>query len=321
MKNKNNPDFRHEFDVSIVVLSFNHGTSIVAALTSVFAQETDMRVELLISDDASTDQTMDRIIGLVPLLETKFSTVVMDHNVNTGAAANFVNTIKSAKGRFIAYLEGDDYWIDTGHVQKMFDACLGSQQLAGVTSGHMKIRVSDGETIDICSCRETNSFQTLANLEFYPLLGASMWKRDIIFSVPDELLPYLTDTMLWHFIAKQGQCVALPHISLCYNITGVGVHTSLSFFHVLESHVELYMRLHQYEKSSQTVDQLKFWLWWAIENCGDRGDYVLLKKYSKQLVSVCQCFQPVDMKIILKYKLLSRFPFLLSTYKKLHSRL
>ena len=311
------------FDVSVVVKTYNHANCILKCIESIYSQHTTLRIEVLICDDASTDNTCFVIDNYVSTNTTSFSVRRIYHTINLGhrGLMNGVNGLKSVSGRYVTILDGDDYWLDPEHIQKLFDAFSSSEQMAGVTSGHVKIRSSDGETIETCACGETSSFQTLADLEFYPLLGASMWKRDIIFSVPDELIPYLSDTMLWHFIAKQGQCVALPYVSLCYNITGDGVHTRLSFFHVIESHVELYMRLHQYEKSSQTVGQLKFWLWWAIEICGDRGDYGLLKKYSKQLVAVCECFQPVDMKIILKYKLLSYFPFLLSAYKKLHSRL
>jgi glycosyltransferase involved in cell wall biosynthesis len=318
MKNKvkNESSLRHEYDVSIVVLSYNHVNSIVAALTSVFAQEVDLRVELLISDDASTDQTVDRIAGLVPLLETKFSMAVILNSVNTGAAANFVHALKSAKGKYIAYLDGDDYWIDSQHVQKLYDACSGREQVAGVTSGHVKKRLSDWETIETCVSRECKSFQTLDNLEFYPLLGASMWKQEVIFSVPEELFPWLTDTLLWHFIAEYGECVALPYVSLAYNITGVGVHTSLSLTKQIEAHVDLYTRLCDWDTSDHLKDNLEFWLWWAMEDSVDRGDIRGVVRYSHMLSNVCRDRKPIYVKKYLKYRIISMMPLILVTYKK-----
>ncbi len=310
-------------DVTIILITYNHEKCVEKCLESIFNQKTDLNVEVLICDDASVDTTQSRIMSVLAHIVTQFRVRVVFHEQNLGSRGT-INAdfgLREASGRCVTILNGDDYLVCDSHIDNSYKALTQSVDCAAVTSGHVKIRTHDGGIVETCVCESSKSFQSLAELEFYPLLGASMWRREIIFSVPDELVPYLTDTMLWHFITKHGQGVALPYVSLCYNITGEGVHTSLSLSQAIESHVDLYLKLYQYENSSKSVESLKFWLWWAIEDCGDRGDHSLLKKYSKQLVTVCVQHEPIDSKALIKYKLLILFPFLLSIYKKYRFRL
>lgn len=90
--------------VSIVVPSYNHARYIAKAVNSVLAQ-TFGDFELLISDDASTDNSWEVI--------SSFS----DHRIRTfrqeqnlGPVGNLVFLIKEARGKYIALLNSDDAW-------------------------------------------------------------------------------------------------------------------------------------------------------------------------------------------------------------------
>lgn len=306
-------------DVTIILITYNQEQTVEKCLESIFKQKTNLRVDVLVCDDASVDATQLLITNYLANVDTQFGVRVVFHERNLGNRGN-TNAdfgLREASGNFVTILNGDDFLMCDNHIENSHQALLQMVDCAAVTSGHVKVRSHDGVIIETCVSGYSKSFRTLADLEFYPLLGASMWKRDIIFSVPDELIPYLTDTMLWHFIAKQGQCVALPYVSLCYNITGVGVHTSLSMYQAIVSHINLYKKLVEHAYSDYNRDQLRFWLWWAIEDCSERGDLGEIKSYSVQLADLYGVRNPTGVKIYVKYRLISLFPVLLVAYKKM----
>ena len=52
---------QEQIDISVVMLTYFHENYIAQALDSVLSQETDLRYEILIGDDASGDRTPDII--------------------------------------------------------------------------------------------------------------------------------------------------------------------------------------------------------------------------------------------------------------------
>lgn len=110
--------------VSVIVFTFNQEKYIAQALDSILCQKTDFDYEILVHDDASTDSTPDIILSyyekhndaIVPILEkqNQYSQhVPLDKTVT-----------KYIKGDFIAFLEGDDYWIDDYKLQKQVNFLL-----------------------------------------------------------------------------------------------------------------------------------------------------------------------------------------------------
>ena len=109
--------------VSICCVSYNHAAFIRQCLDGFFMQDVSFPVEILIHDDASTDG-IDRIIQeytskypniIKPLYETENQYTKPGH-----LYIDFYNYLR-AKGKYIAYCEGDDYWTDPLKLQKQVD--------------------------------------------------------------------------------------------------------------------------------------------------------------------------------------------------------
>lgn len=90
--------------VSIIMPTYNRASLITEAIASVWAQ-THVNFELLICDDASTDQTLDILTGL----DDK-RIVVLRHDHRQGAAAARNTCLQQATGEWIAYLDTDNLW-------------------------------------------------------------------------------------------------------------------------------------------------------------------------------------------------------------------
>lgn len=109
--------------VSICCITYNHAPFIRKCLDGFLMQETSFPIEILVHDDASTDGT-DGIIReyakkyptlFFPLFETENQYGKGNQNV-----IDFYN-YRRARGKYIAYCEGDDYWTDPLKLQKQID--------------------------------------------------------------------------------------------------------------------------------------------------------------------------------------------------------
>lgn len=109
--------------VSICCITYNHARFIRKCLDGFLMQETSFPIEILIHDDASTDGT-DGIIReyadkypnlILPLFETE-----NQYSQGKQNEIDFYN-YRRARGKYIAYCEGDDYWTDPLKLQKQVD--------------------------------------------------------------------------------------------------------------------------------------------------------------------------------------------------------
>ncbi len=92
--------------VSILTPSFNSAPFIAAAIASVQAQ-THTDWELIIIDDASSDETV-AIVKALAQNDSRIQCIALPKNQGTGVARN--TGLQVAKGRYIAFLDADDLW-------------------------------------------------------------------------------------------------------------------------------------------------------------------------------------------------------------------
>lgn len=92
--------------VSIITPCYNSSKYISQAISSVIAQ-TYENWEMLISDDCSTDNSRE-IVEEFHKKDPRIKLLRMEKNSGAGPARN--NSIKEAKGRYIAFLDSDDLW-------------------------------------------------------------------------------------------------------------------------------------------------------------------------------------------------------------------
>lgn len=105
-----------EVMVSIIMMSYNHGKFIRQALESVLMQETDYTYELLVGDDCSPDNTQDIIREMEPKFGGKMRPILREKNL--GALKNMADLLPRVRGKYVAFLEGDDFWTDPQKLQK-----------------------------------------------------------------------------------------------------------------------------------------------------------------------------------------------------------
>lgn len=108
--------------VSISCIAYNQEKYIAQAIEGFLLQRTNFKYEILIHDDASTDRTAD----IIREYEHKFPDIIKPvyQTVNQYSQGIKVGTkynLPRAQGKYIAFCEGDDYWIDPLKLQKQVD--------------------------------------------------------------------------------------------------------------------------------------------------------------------------------------------------------
>lgn len=94
--------------VSVIMSVYNHEKYIEQAIKSVLEQEVDFKYELLIGEDCSTDNSL----AIIRKYEERYPNIihVFAREKNIGAQKNGYELYMSAQGKYVAILEGDDFW-------------------------------------------------------------------------------------------------------------------------------------------------------------------------------------------------------------------
>ena len=105
--------------VSVCMITYNHENYISEAIKSILMQTTSFDFEIIIGDDCSSDNTTSIIQEFHSKYPDKIIPVIRKENI--GMLPNFIDVLQKAKGKYIALLEGDDYWTDPNKLQKQVD--------------------------------------------------------------------------------------------------------------------------------------------------------------------------------------------------------
>lgn len=109
--------------VSVICYAYNHEKYIRKCLDGFIAQKTDFEYEVLIHDDASTDNTAN----IIKEYEEKYPEIIKpiyqkENQYSQGVPIGKTYQYPRIKGGFIAFCEGDDYWCDCKKLQVQVDA-------------------------------------------------------------------------------------------------------------------------------------------------------------------------------------------------------
>lgn len=123
--------------VSVCIQTYNHEQYIEKCLDSVLMQKTSFPMEIVLGEDMSDDNT--RI--LCQEYANKYPKIIKLHlrnredviyiNGNPTGRYNLMENIKSCSGKYIAFLEGDDYWTDASKLEEQVTILEENEQYSG----------------------------------------------------------------------------------------------------------------------------------------------------------------------------------------------
>ena len=119
--------------VTVYMLCYNHEKYIEQAIKSVLMQKTNFPVNIVIHDDASPDSSAE-IIRRYASENPNITAIIEENNCILNGKTFFQNMIPYFTGKYLAYCECDDYWIDENKLQIQVDYLENNPDCIGVYS-------------------------------------------------------------------------------------------------------------------------------------------------------------------------------------------
>lgn len=109
--------------VSVVCDVYNHEPYLRQCFDGFVMQKTNFKFEVLVHDDASTDKSAEIIIEYTNKYPDIFKPIIQKENqYSKGVGIWKTYQFPRVKGKYVAFCEGDDYWIDPLKLQKQVTA-------------------------------------------------------------------------------------------------------------------------------------------------------------------------------------------------------
>lgn len=208
--------------VSIKCMAYNHEKFIRETLEGFVMQKTNFRFEAIVHDDASTDGTAEIIREyaekypdiIKPIYETE-----NQYSKKDGSLSRIMH--EACKGKYIAFCEGDDYWIDPYKLQKQVDILEKNNSIALVYS---KVNVYDELKKQFIYefGIKTNFYQLLEIGNSIPTLSVCIRRNiydDYLRDIRPELKSWkMGDYPIWLYASKNNKIEFLDEILGVYRI-------------------------------------------------------------------------------------------------------
>lgn len=219
MNNENRPL------ISVCTITYNHARFVEQAIKSVLAQECTFDIEFVIGDDCSTDGTR----AIIEAYHQKYPHIIkpLYTDKNLGAKANAQRSLLSCRGRYIASLEGDDYWIDNKKLQKQFDFMEAHPDFA-MCYTMANVEEWDGVQYDINYAQPKQDVLSMADIitsEQNLIPTATIFFKNILPNpLPDFFINAISGDIAIHLImAANGKIKYLPYITAVYRNHAGGI--------------------------------------------------------------------------------------------------
>ena len=108
-----------DIELTVLVITYNHARFIETAIDSVLSQETEFDYEIIVSEDCSTDGTREIVQRIAESRPDRIRLFLSEHNLNDNTVLR--RGLEAARGRYVALLDGDDFWTSSRKLQKQVD--------------------------------------------------------------------------------------------------------------------------------------------------------------------------------------------------------
>lgn len=202
--------------ISVIIPLYNGSLVINRCLDSVFAQQSNFRIEVIVIDDGSTDNS-------VQLVEAYPQSITLLQQQNSGPAAARNKGIEAASGKYLAFLDADDYW-EPKFILETCEFLENNPEVIAVSVGQIHKIPGKQDTIapKILSEKDHSYHESIVLENFYEFwaehnhvcTGSVLMKTDIVKQTGGQRkeLRITEDLEFWGYLATFGKWGFVPKV-------------------------------------------------------------------------------------------------------------
>lgn len=214
--------YKDRIYISCVCITFNQKDYIRDTIDSFLAQKTEYCFEIIIHDDVSTDGTRDILLEYKNKYPSIIKLVLQDVNQYSQGKRILPLAVRYATGEYIAFCEGDDFWIDKYKLQKQIKIFLNDEKTSLVHSGSYDLLCDSNHVMISRIPRSLNTTESLFNVNGVRTLTAMFKMCDFLSFYDENNLEAnkwpLGDWPLWIYFSTKGCIVFLPDVTSVYRV-------------------------------------------------------------------------------------------------------
>jgi len=208
-------------DLSIVIPVYNAMPLLQRTLDSVFGQHTSYSFEVIMVDDGSSDNSVEYIKSRPE------ENIVLLQQENAGPATARNRGVNVARGRYCAYLDADDYWMD-GFIEQTVSFLDTNKKCVAVSVGQRHLTVS-GEGVKPSCINEYNhpfvlgDFWSFWAQYMHVCTGSAVIRTEVLRNTGGQRsdLRVTEDLEFWALIATYGKWGFIPEVLFVSDGTGL----------------------------------------------------------------------------------------------------
>ena len=234
--------------VSVLIMTYNHQAYIRQAIDSALAQRLSVCSEILISEDCSTDGTDQIVRQYAERYRNSIRPLMSVKNIRTNEVVS--RGIHAARGKYVALLDGDDYWTDENKLQLQVEFM---EQHPECTICFHNMHVVDG--LSHYQGRDWNrpeqrEISQLTDLVRGNYLATSsvMYRRSVLPQIPPwyhDFFP-VTDWPLHILFAEHGSMGYIQRVMGAYRLHAAGWYSPGTPLQKLRANAEFYARMRRH---------------------------------------------------------------------------
>lgn len=207
--------------VSVFIITYNSGAFIDDGIRGVMEQETDFPFELIVSDDGSTDDTLERCA----VWQAKFPERIriLSARRNAGILGNRLRAQIACRAPWVALMDGDDFWINPKKLQHQVERLRETDAVACVALSEIRNERTGKSNRLGWGLDRTDWITPSIFLRHYLHTATYVYSRGALDAAlrthPD--LHGLDDVDLIFCLASQGRIALLHEVVSVYRISGV----------------------------------------------------------------------------------------------------